>query len=117
MGVVLGALALLALGGGPALAAAPPFAAHGSAEQVYVTGLGSKQQAILLDASGRTIQSASADLLGGLVFRNVKPGSGYRVRAGIRRPGVRALTVLPTRRRRRARASTTRRFRRAATAT
>ncbi len=92
--MVLGALALLALGGGPALAAAPPFAAHGSAEQVYVTGLGSKQRAILLGASGRTIQSASADPLGGLVFRNVKPGSGYRVRAGTGGPSSAALTVL-----------------------
>ncbi len=94
MCVTLGALALVVLSRGPALASSPPFTAHGSAEQVYITGLGSKQRAILLNASGQTIQSASADPLGGLVFRNVKPGSGYRVRAASGGPASAALTVL-----------------------
>ena len=77
------ALVLLALSGTAALAATPPFTAHGSAEQVYVTGLGSQQRAMLLNASGRTIQTANADSLGGLIFRNVKPGTGYYVEVTI----------------------------------
>ena len=80
VGAVLSALALVAVCGGTALAAGASFSAHGSAEQVYVTGLGSGQRAVLLNAAGRTVQTASADSLGGLVFRNVRPGSGYRVR-------------------------------------
>jgi uncharacterized protein len=54
--------------------------AHGSARQVYVTGLPGKAKGTLLDAKGRTVATKSADGLGGLLFRNVKPGSGYRVR-------------------------------------
>ena len=88
------ALALLSLSGTVALAAAPPFTAHGSAEQVYVTGLGSQQRAMLQNASGRTIQTANADSLGGLIFRNVKPGHGYRVRAAPGGPSSGPVTVL-----------------------
>ncbi len=90
---VLRGLALLAVSGAPALSATPSFSAHGSAEQVYVTGLGAKQRAVLLNASGRTIQGASADSLGGLVFLSVRPGSGYRVRAASGGPTSAALTV------------------------
>src|ERR687887_293798 len=64
-----------------ASAATPTFSAHGSVEQVYVTGLAANEQMSLLDASGQTIATQQADSLGGLLFRNVPPGSGYRVRA------------------------------------
>src|SRR5438067_3476003 len=64
-----------------ASAAAPSFSAHGSVEQVYVTGLAASQQMSLLDSAGSTIATQQADSLGGLLFRNVPPGSGYRVRA------------------------------------
>ena len=81
-------------GAAPASAAAP-LAAHGSVEQVYVTGLGPGARASLLDRAGRTVVSKAADSLGGVLFRNVVPGTGYRVRAGNSESGV--LTVLPTR--------------------
>lgn len=56
------------------------FSAHGSAEQVYVTGLAPHASMSLLDAAGKTVSAQRADGLGGLVFRNVAPGTGYRVR-------------------------------------
>jgi predicted acyl esterase len=73
------ALACLA-GASTAHAAAPTFSANGSAEQVYVTGLGAGQRMLLINAAGRRVATDAADSLGGLLFRNVKPGSGYRVR-------------------------------------
>ncbi|HEX4217211.1 MAG TPA: CocE/NonD family hydrolase, partial [Acidimicrobiales bacterium] len=60
-------------------AATPSFKAAGSAEQVYVTGLGPSAQASLITPAGQTLTTQTADALGGLVFRNVPPGSGYRV--------------------------------------
>jgi predicted acyl esterase len=61
-------------------AATPTFSAHGSAEQVYVTGLAPNARMSLLNSNGQTRYTQSADSLGGLLFRNVPPGSGYRVR-------------------------------------
>jgi len=55
------------------------FNAVGSAEQVYVTGLAPFTQVSLLVPSGTTLYTQSADSLGGLLFRNVAPGAGYRV--------------------------------------
>jgi predicted acyl esterase len=75
--------------------AAPPFVAHGSVEQVYVTGLGGGSPVSLLDRRGRTVATTTADSLGGVLFRDVRPGSGYRVRDANAESG--ALTVLSTR--------------------
>ncbi|HEX8051639.1 MAG TPA: CocE/NonD family hydrolase [Thermoleophilaceae bacterium] len=58
------------------------FDARGSAEQVDVTGLTPGAEASLLDGAGRTVATREADAQGGLLFRKVKPGSGYRVRSG-----------------------------------
>jgi hypothetical protein len=59
-------------------ASASAFNAQGSAEQVYVTGLAPNAQASLL--KGKTaVATQSADSLGGLLFREVKPGKNYRV--------------------------------------
>ncbi|MFZ0665128.1 MAG: CocE/NonD family hydrolase [Acidimicrobiales bacterium] len=55
------------------------FDAVGSAEQVYVTGLAPSAQASLINSQGKTIYTQAADSLGGLLFQNVTPGSGYRV--------------------------------------
>ncbi|HTU80378.1 MAG TPA: CocE/NonD family hydrolase [Solirubrobacteraceae bacterium] len=63
-----------------AASGASAFSAHGSVEQVYVTGLAADAQMSLLNSSGATVNTQSADSLGALLFRNVKPGSGYRVR-------------------------------------
>ncbi len=77
-------VALTALSGlaafGAASADAAGFSAHGSAEQVYVTGLGPHASMSLINRRGRTVATARADSLGGLLFRNVEPGTGYRVR-------------------------------------
>jgi predicted acyl esterase len=63
-----------------ASAAATSFHAVGSAEQVYVTGLAPFAQASLVSSADDTVSTQDADSLGGLLFRNVAPGSGYRVR-------------------------------------
>src|SRR5213593_3435163 len=82
-----------------ALALAPAaFAdidAHGSVEQVYVTGLTPSAKATLVDAAGKDVKARKADSLGGLLFRNVKPGSGYRVRLADGGATSEAVTVLP----------------------
>jgi uncharacterized protein len=61
-------------------ASSPAFSAHGSAEQVYVTGLSGHARVALVNSAGHTVATQRADSLGGLLFRTVKPGSGYRVR-------------------------------------
>jgi len=63
-------------------AAAPSFTARGSAEQVYVTGAPPGATVELLDARGRKVAEDQAGALGGSLFREVKPGQGYRVRIG-----------------------------------
>src|SRR3954447_12382911 len=64
-----------------AAAATPAWSAHGSVEQVYVTGLAANQPLTLLTSAGKTVATQNADAQGGLLFRNVKPGSGYKVKA------------------------------------
>ena len=64
----------------PSAGAAPSFSAHGSADQVYVTGTAPNQRLSLVTRGGRTLYTQRADSLGGLLFRNVPPGNGYRVR-------------------------------------
>ncbi|HTY95765.1 MAG TPA: CocE/NonD family hydrolase, partial [Solirubrobacteraceae bacterium] len=65
-----------------AAASASAFTAHGSVEQVYATGLSPGAQATLLNAHGKTVYTQNADSLGGLLFRKVKPASGYKLRVG-----------------------------------
>ena len=60
-------------------ASTPKFNAVGSAEQVYVTGLAPDAQASLITPQGKTLYTQTADDLGGLLFRKVPPGTGYRV--------------------------------------
>jgi len=64
----------------PTPAAAQSFTAAGSAGQVYATGLPGNASTSLLSSSGATVATQSADSLGGVLFRNVTPGDGYRVR-------------------------------------
>ena len=75
--VVALALSLLLL---VAAASASAFSAHGSIEQVYVTGLSSGAEVSLLGKKGETLATQNADALGGLLFRHVTPGSKYKVR-------------------------------------
>ena len=90
------ALALVLFGIPAATAtAAPSLRAHGSAAQVYATGTAPGARLELLDRRGRRVQSRRADALGGVVFRNVGPGGGYRVAQGATRSGP--LTVFSDR--------------------
>src|SRR5919108_1573737 len=73
------------------------FSAHGSVEQVYVTHLAGGAQMSLLDPNGNTIRTKQADAEGGLLFRNVPPGTGYRVRLSATGQKSGPLTVLSTR--------------------
>jgi predicted acyl esterase len=60
------------------------FSARGSAGQVYVVPAPgahlSRAKMTLLDRHGRPVETESADSLGGLLFRHVQAGSGYKVR-------------------------------------
>jgi predicted acyl esterase len=69
--------------------------AHGSARQVYATGLKPRAKAKLLDAKGRAVQQKKVSSLGSLLFRGVKPGGGYRVSVGGKKSA--RLTVISNR--------------------
>jgi uncharacterized protein len=73
--IMIGLVGLMTSGA----ARAATFSAHGSAQQVYVTGLAPYAQMSLLTSTGTTLSTQNADSLGGLLFRNVPPGKGYRV--------------------------------------
>ena len=62
--------------------AAPSFKASGSVEQVYVTGAAAGATVELVDARGKTVAERKVNSLGASLFRDVKPGDGYRVRIG-----------------------------------
>ena len=75
-------IGLLVVGSvGPGASAGPAtFHASGSVEQVYVTDLPAGAQASLITPQGETLYTQKATSLGGLLFRNVPVGEGYRVR-------------------------------------
>jgi predicted acyl esterase len=73
------------------------LSAHGSAEQVYATGLPGAQRVALVNRAGRRVAVKRADALGGVLFRGVRPGRGYRVRALPRGPRSGPLTVFSAR--------------------
>jgi uncharacterized protein len=77
-------------------AAAPTFTARGSVEQVYVTGLAPGAQMALLNSAGKTVATRQANSLGGVLFRSVAPGTGYRVRPAAGGEASGPLTVLST---------------------
>ena len=73
----------------PAASAEAAFTARGSVRQVQVTGA-KKGSKLILMHSGHRVAIKRAGKLGGAVFRNVKPGKGYRLRS-------KRLTVMPDR--------------------
>ncbi|HSS34186.1 MAG TPA: CocE/NonD family hydrolase [Solirubrobacterales bacterium] len=90
--------ALLALSAVLGLAAASAhaasFDAHGSVEQVYATGLNPGASVTLYDGQGQEVETKGADELGAVLFREVTPGSGYRVAVGsTKSPSLRVLTT------------------------
>jgi uncharacterized protein len=95
MWLLVTALAL-ALGLTAAVAQAKgALVAHGSVQQVYATGLAPRATVSLLDRRGQVVARRNADSLGGIVFRAIAPGAGYRLRAGSARSA--AVTVMPDR--------------------
>jgi predicted acyl esterase len=77
---VVAALALAGLTPAGA-SAANALAVHGSVEQVYVTGAQPRTKLTLLDRRGKRVARKPVGLLGGVLFRRVPGGKGYRVRA------------------------------------
>ncbi len=78
----------------PAGASAPGrFQAVGSARQVYVTGLAPEAKMTLLGPGGAVVATKRADSLGGLLFEDLAPGSGYKVRLDATGKESKALTV------------------------
>jgi predicted acyl esterase len=72
------------------------FDARGSVEQVYATGLLPGAQVSLYDSEGQEVATKNANDLGGVLFRNVVPGDGYRVGLpsnGSESPPLRVLTT------------------------
>jgi uncharacterized protein len=78
---VLTVMLAAAFAASSAAAASATFTARGSAEQVDITGATPGARLTLVNGKGRTVQSGRVDSLGALLFRNVAPGSGYRVQA------------------------------------
>jgi uncharacterized protein len=75
-------------------ASASAFSAQGSVEQVYATGLPANAEVSLRNSKGATVGTQNADSLGGVLFRKLKPGSGYKLRSGSEESG--SLTVHST---------------------
>jgi predicted acyl esterase len=73
----------------PAASAEAAFNARGSVQQVQVTGA-KKGAKLILMRNGHRVAVKRAGRLGGAVFRNLRPGKGYRLRS-------KRLTVLPNR--------------------
>ena len=67
------------MGPGTTANAATPIAAVGSVEQVYVTALPPGLKASLLDPKGQVLTTQTVNEVGGVLFREVAPGEGYRV--------------------------------------
>src|SRR4051794_25676088 len=88
------AIALALVFGSGAAAADASFSARGSVEQVYATGLPPGAQASLLDPAGLVVATRNANDLGGMLFRNVTPADGYRVRITATNETSGPLTVL-----------------------
>ncbi len=62
-------------------AASAALSAHGSVKQVYVTGAAPGTSLKLIDGDGKRVSTKPVGELGGVVFRRVEAGKGYRVRA------------------------------------
>src|SRR4051794_23610197 len=75
--VAVAALAIAFSSGAGAAEAA--INARGSAEQVSATGLIPGAKMALFSAAGKKVAAQKASAMGGVLFRDVKPGAGYRV--------------------------------------
>jgi len=78
---------------GAAPTAKAAFTAAGSARQVYATGVAAGAKVALLDSAGTRVATNTATAEGGVLFRKVKPGDGYRVKVLPSGPKSGPLTV------------------------
>jgi predicted acyl esterase len=85
-------VAMAAVGPSPAAAA---LTVRGSVEQVHVTGATPRVRVELVRRDGSPVATRRAGSLGGVVFRDVRAGAGYRVRLGATGSGP--ITVLSRR--------------------
>ena len=94
-GLAAFACALLVLLLATPVASASGFEAHGSVEQVYATGVSPGAQVSLYNGEGGEVATKNADELGGVLFRGVAPGGGYRARVagGPESPPLQVLTT------------------------
>jgi uncharacterized protein len=76
-----------------ASAATATLHARGSARQVYLTGAKPGATVALINAKGVTVRKRTVNYLGGALFRNVKPGTGYHVKQLPSGPRSTSLTV------------------------
>ena len=79
--VGVAAAAMLATAAIVPASASAALSAHGSANQVYVTGANPGEKLRLLDRDRSRVAVKPVGSLGGVVFRRVAAGKGYRVRA------------------------------------
>ena len=68
-------LVMTAAGASAQSDAQPTFSAHGSVQQVYVTGLGSGAEMSLVNRHGQTIATQRANGLGACSFAMCRPGT------------------------------------------
>jgi uncharacterized protein len=97
VGVLASASILALVASSAAAAARTKLTVHGSVQQVYVLGAKPGERLTLLDRRGRTVGSQRAGSLGGVLYRAVKPGPGYRVRPADGAKRSQAVTVMPDR--------------------
>ncbi|HEY1515018.1 MAG TPA: CocE/NonD family hydrolase [Solirubrobacteraceae bacterium] len=94
----IGLLAGMLLAAIPATAsAATHLGVGGSVQQVYLTGAHPGERLALVNRRGATVAALKAGALGGLIFRGVKPGPGYRARPAGGGAESAAVTVLTAR--------------------
>ena len=70
------------------------FKVQTSVQQLFVTHATPEGEVVVLDSSGAKVQAGTADALGSIIFRKLKPGSGYRVRASATQEEVGPVTVM-----------------------
>src|SRR3954468_24365085 len=91
--LVASLIAALFAGVTAATAATSTFKAAGSARQVYVTGAKPGATLALFNAKGERVAKHKVNSLGGALFRNVRPGTGYHVKQLASGPRSGRLTV------------------------
>ncbi len=95
--VVMAAMLAACLAVAATASAAATLTPGGSVQQVYVTGARAGERVALVNQRGATVAVLPAGSLGGVIFRGVRPGPGYRVRPAGGGAVSHAVTVMPDR--------------------